>query len=76
MPNREFLEKYPLYRKFKLDDASSEGVWGRPAIHMICHHCDSEQTFNMGNNYYEGFTEPPEERDDCSFRLVYRSVTQ
>lgn len=54
MPNREFLETYPLYRKFKCDFSS---IWlnqlPRPAIHMNCGVCKSEQTFNMANKYTE-----------------------
>jgi hypothetical protein len=56
MPNREFLEKYPLYRKFLMDDlpARLESL-PRPAVHMGCLVCGSGQTFNMVNQYYEGY---------------------
>lgn len=57
MANKEFLETYPLYRKFfELPDI---GSWTalihipKPAIHMYCGRCNSEQTFNMANEYYE-----------------------
>ena len=57
MANKEFLESYPLYRKFfRLPDISR---WTevqnlpKPAIHMYCLVCDSEQTFNMVNEYHE-----------------------
>jgi len=59
MPNKEFLEKYPLYRKFKTNlidynfkSASFEEV-PKPAIHMGCNICTSDQTFNIVNEYYE-----------------------
>ena len=57
MANKEFLEKYPLYKKFL--DLGNISRWTnvenlpKPAIHMYCPVCDSEQTFNMINEYYE-----------------------
>ena len=55
MANKQFLEEYPLYRKF----VSSFNQWTtlnelpKPAIHMYCDRCESDQTFNMANEYYE-----------------------
>ncbi|KKS11271.1 MAG: hypothetical protein UU67_C0078G0005 [Candidatus Daviesbacteria bacterium GW2011_GWB1_41_5] len=54
--NKEFLEKSPLYKKFH-----NPGFFQwtelrnlpKPAVHMHCIQCDSEQTFNMSNEYYE-----------------------
>jgi hypothetical protein len=57
MPSSDFLEKYPLYRKFKFkvyDFTQLEGI-KKPAIHMYCDTCQSDQTFNMFNEYYEGY---------------------
>jgi len=60
MPNKEFLEKYPLYREFKIkceedyyycDELLRE--LPKPAINMFCKACNSDQTFNMTNDYYE-----------------------
>lgn len=55
MPNREFLETYPLYRKF-------EGFFGhdlsqipKVPVKLPCTGCNSEQTFVMLNEYWEGF---------------------
>ena len=62
MANKEFLEIFPLYKKFqtgwKFNPRSrytfiTEGNVPKPAIHMYCNVCDSEQTFNMANNYYD-----------------------
>src|SRR3990170_3187996 len=61
MPYKKFLEEYPLYRKFKTDLCSEDTVSFRstfgnlpkPAIHMYCDVCNSDQTFNMINEYYE-----------------------
>jgi len=46
MPNREFLETYPLYRKFNFKVPESMNRMATPAIHMYCRNCDSVQTFN------------------------------
>jgi len=51
MPNREFLEKYPLYRKFNMDLPDATSGLERPAIHMHCPVCGSGQTFNMSTQY-------------------------
>lgn len=74
MPNRRFLEEYPLYWRMdieislpygtsRLDGASiskSSGlidvVLEKPAIHMSCAVCSSEQTFNMEGTYSEAFS--------------------
>lgn len=64
MANKKFLETYPLYRKFF--GLSGISCWTmlkdipKPAIHMYCFRCESEQTFNMTNQYDEvdfAFTE-------------------
>jgi len=54
MPNREFLEEYPLYRKFKMDLPEVETQLEKPAIHMHCPVCGSEQTFNADSFVYFG----------------------
>lgn len=60
MPNKEFLEEYPLYKKFKTswefilkyDRGPVQQSVPKPAIHMYCSECGSEQTFNMENEYF------------------------
>lgn len=49
--NREFLQQYPLYRKFKTDLPHRFSNVDKPAIHMHCPLCASAQTFNMNNDY-------------------------
>lgn len=65
MPNKKFLEEYPLYRKF--DFTIEKPVFyhmgghtgtilselPKPAINMECPVCKSIQTFNMINEYYD-----------------------
>lgn len=55
MPNPDFLENYPLYRKFQTKLPLWLSDLPKPAIHMPCWVCKSEQTFNMVNNYQENF---------------------
>ncbi len=65
MANKQFLEEYPLYKKFKTELKFFHGAergfevsrMPKPAIHMHCVICTSEQTFNMDNDYYEGSTD-------------------
>ncbi len=61
MPNKEFLETYPLYKKLKnvhKYDKRYAHTWltrikiNKPAIHMHCKICESEQTFNMSHDFY------------------------
>ncbi|MEK7072287.1 MAG: hypothetical protein AAB969_01835, partial [Patescibacteria group bacterium] len=55
MPNKEFLETYPLYKEFKTtwNTHVSITLIEKPAIHLHCDVCDSCQTFNMVNQYTE-----------------------
>jgi hypothetical protein len=72
MPHKEFLEQYPLYRKFKTSSLPHTAD-NLPvvAIKMACPLCSSEQTFVMTNKYSENFG-----YDNCPisgqiFRLTY-----
>jgi len=63
MPDKEFLETYPLYRKFTTEFPNRVDRINKPAIHMSCEVCQSLQTFNMVNTYYENLeysNVPPE----------------
>ncbi|MFA7309066.1 MAG: hypothetical protein WC045_03270 [Patescibacteria group bacterium] len=61
MANKKFLEEYPLYKKYETAWNQEEhdyswmtlGKLPEPAIHMYCTVCDSDQTFNMRNEYYD-----------------------
>lgn len=61
MPIKNFLEEYPLYRKYETDwefDQNYQNTFikwedvPKPSIHMFCAICDSDQTFNMEGQYY------------------------
>lgn len=72
MPNTEFLETYPLYRRFNFSTAYL-GLDRTPKapVHMECPNCESVQTFVMRNSYSEGaaFDNSPTTGAVC--RLVY-----
>lgn len=63
MPNKKFLEQYPLYRKVDFDiskpffhnygghSGTLIGELPKPSINMSCPICTSTQTFNMINDY-------------------------
>jgi hypothetical protein len=53
MPDKQFLEEYPLYRKFEMELPDNMKFLVRPPIHMFCQVCKTEQTFNMVNHYYQ-----------------------
>lgn len=63
MANKKFLEEYPLYKKFSPGWQKFTPFYDhthirnnqlpKPAIHMWCEVCKSEQTFNMSNEYYD-----------------------
>src|SRR3989338_632802 len=53
MPNKEFLEKFPLYTKFETPIPSTLHLITKPTIHLFCPECKSEQTFSIGD--YNGY---------------------
>ena len=55
MPNSELLEKFPLYRKCKMDIPLYLHNVPTPPIHMYCEACKSEQTFNIANKYSDDY---------------------
>ncbi len=55
MPNTEFLEKYPLYRKFEHSTTyQSLDQLEKVPVNMECAKCGTGQTFVMTNEYHEG----------------------
>jgi len=71
MPNKEFLEEYPLYRKFIVELPATLDKLPKQAIHMHCQLCSSEQTFNMVNEYYDLFEFMNTRSKNTNVRLVY-----
>jgi len=81
MPNKEFLEKYPLYRKFRIDKLGAPvglghvGSLPKVPIKMACPTCRTDQTFAMTNSY-EGGNKAHMTRitNDMEFHLEYTCV--
>lgn len=71
MPYRELLEEYPLYRKLKKCPWYTLDKVAKPSIHMPCPTCGAEQTFLMGNDYFEGSKTPDQKIEGAVARAVY-----
>lgn len=72
MPNKEFLESYPLYRKFKVNDfPSTTDNIAKVNIKMFCTVCKSSQTFFMSNNYWDGLGYRNTPVYDAALQLKY-----
>jgi hypothetical protein len=72
MPNKKFLEEYPLYRKFKVS-AMPRTVDQLPQVrlNMACPTCQSDQTFAMTNEYSENSRYVNFPVEGLIFRTVY-----
>ncbi len=72
MPDKEFLEQYPLYRKLWVENLphNTDQIPKVP-IKMNCPTCKSEQTFVMTNEYYENFDYSNHPLKGIEFRLKY-----
>lgn len=71
MPNRELLEKYPLYRKFVMQLPDTLNKLDKPAIHMHCPVCESDQTFRMSGEYHDAFSYSNYPLNGAVVRVVY-----
>lgn len=72
MPHKEFLEEYPLFRKLKVKELPSTlDRYPKVPVNMKCKICDSMQTFNMANEFFElqGYRNCPAK--DTLVRLDY-----
>lgn len=72
MPNKEFIEPYPLYRKFSVKNPPQvAGELPKVRINMICGDCKSSQTFAMINGYWENLAGSHTPAQGKVFRLQY-----
>src|SRR5208337_3040978 len=57
MPDRKFLQEFPLYRKFKLAFFIPNRLdeIDKPPIKMFCDNCKTDQTFAMTNEYFNEY---------------------
>lgn len=74
MPNKEFLEKYPLYKRYNFEPRESWNKFNieelpRPAINMYCKGCESIQTYNATDE--SKYEQPYKFINDNIFRLQY-----
>jgi hypothetical protein len=72
MPNKEFLEDYSLFRKFNANFPPTLDKFPQPPINMYCGTCNSVQTFNMINKYWEFFQYMNVPANDTKVRLLYQ----
>jgi hypothetical protein len=72
MPNKEFLEEYPLYRKFTFEGAADcTNQLQKVPINMPCKVCKAPQTFVMSNEYWEVSNYVNTPLDGLVSRLIY-----
>jgi hypothetical protein len=56
MPNPEFLESYPLYKKFEVLAPATLDRFQKPSIKLFCSICKSKQTFSMINEWFSFYS--------------------
>lgn len=72
MPNKEFLEQYPLYKKYRDDFFPAYlAYWPKVQINMFCPSCKAYQTFLQTNTADEASTNQNSSSLGQSVRLVY-----
>ncbi len=52
MPNKQFIENYPLYKKFEVEILSTMDKIDKPSVNFHCSECGSRQTYVMTNEYH------------------------
>jgi hypothetical protein len=69
MPDRHFIETYPLYRRLKVAEfPSRQFPYAGPTVHMYCPVCRSAQTFGDDSSRFVGLAVG--QQDDI-FCLIY-----
>lgn len=75
MPNKEFLENYPLYKKFEVENLQhTVDQLPKTSIKILCQHCASAQTFLMQNDYRENLPYANYASAGLVLRLVYKCM--
>ena len=76
MPNAEFLEKYPLYRKFEFKfEVDILSKVNKVNINMDCPICKDIRTFNMNNEYNTFLDGRPTKNVQFGSVLMYGGYT-
>ncbi|MFZ2198767.1 MAG: hypothetical protein WAV13_13585, partial [Thermodesulfovibrionales bacterium] len=72
MPDKAFLETYPLYRKLTIERLPpTVDKLPKVNINMQCPTCASNQTFIMANEYYDVLSYSNAPTEGAGLRLVY-----
>jgi len=71
MPDKEFLEQYSLFKKFKAEVPSPLAYIPQPPINMKCMTCDSEQTFSKAGVLYGHQTQSNHQSNGKLINLRY-----
>lgn len=71
MPNKDFLENYPLYRKFKTEVPKTLREIDKVAVNMFCPNCKSNETFTMTNDYEDTFRHSNYPSKNEKITLIY-----
>jgi len=74
MLNKQFIETYPLYKKFPLDRHYTVQDLNKIPINLFCDACQSSQTFVMVNEFHEIHNVVNQSVLRKSFRLAYLCV--
>jgi len=74
MPEKEFLEKYPLYKSMAYDAPKTIDKINRPPISFFCPACKSVQTYIMSNNYWDGHEYSNFDSAGLSLHALYSCV--
>lgn len=74
MPNKDFLENTPLYKKYKVAVPPYLDDFPSPAINMECPNCKSIQTLNMVGRYLEYPTERGNEKSSAGLNINLKYI--
>lgn len=73
MPNIEFLEKYPLYRKFEFQSPKYFHKFNNVNVNMYCPNCKKTRTFRFLHQYLHELKQPPSIRANRPIHPDYLS---
>ncbi|AIS32365.1 hypothetical protein BRM9_1551 [Methanobacterium formicicum] len=75
MPNKDFLESYPLYKKFSINSCPAIlRNLPKPSIKLFCNVCRSEQTFSMINEWYSCYNNGNLQTEGIVTLIMYECV--
>lgn len=75
MPDKNFLETFPLYKVMSMDVAPTIDNIPKPPISFYCDNCASIQTYVMVNEYWNGFEYSNVSSNNISLKANYLCVS-